>query len=48
MDRTVTKAIGGAIISIADQKASVDNTFEARLGKIREEEKAELETILFK
>ncbi len=42
------KNIGGAVISTADQKATVDNTFEARLERIREEAKAEVETILFK
>ncbi len=42
------KTVGGAIISASNQKATVDNTFEARLERIKEEAKAELETILFK
>lgn len=42
------KAVGGAIISTTKQRATVDNTFEARLERMKEEAKAELETILFK
>lgn len=48
LDKNTINAIGGAVVSAADQKATVDNTFEARLERIKEEAKAELETILFK
>ncbi len=48
LDEDVLKKIGGAIISTADKKATVDNALEARLERIREEAKAEVETILFK
>lgn len=48
LDEYAVNAIGGAVISTADQKATIDNTLEARLEKIKKEAKTELETILFK
>ena len=48
LDKNTINTIGGAVVSAANQKATVDNTFEARLERIKEEAKAELETILFK
>jgi V/A-type H+-transporting ATPase subunit E len=48
LDEKTVKAIGGAVVSTADQKATIDNTFEARLERIKEEAKPELETILFR
>ncbi len=48
LERDTIKATGGAVASTADRKATVDNTFEARLDRMKEEARAELETILFK
>lgn len=47
LDEKTVRTIGGAVISMVDQKATIDNTFEARLERIKEKAKAELETILF-
>jgi V/A-type H+-transporting ATPase subunit E len=47
LDENAIQTIGGAIVTLADQKATVDNTFEARLERMKEQAKAELETILF-
>ena len=46
-DKKAINTIGGAIVSSAEQKATVDNTFEARLERMKEQAKTELETILF-
>lgn len=48
LDEKIVRAIGGVELSTTDQKASVDNTLEARLERIKEDAKAELEAILFK
>jgi vacuolar-type H+-ATPase subunit E/Vma4 len=48
LDEESIKAVGGATVSVADQRATMENTLEIRLERIREEAKAELETILFK
>jgi vacuolar-type H+-ATPase subunit E/Vma4 len=48
MEKDSITTIGGAVVSAIDQKASIDNTFEARLKKAKEDAKAELEAILFK
>jgi V/A-type H+-transporting ATPase subunit E len=47
LDENAIEAIGGAVVASADQKATVDNTWEARLERMKEQAKAELETILF-
>ncbi len=47
LDEKIIQTIGGAAISMVDQKATIDNTFEARLERIKEKTKAELEAILF-
>lgn len=47
LDKKAIKTIGGAIVSSAERKATVDNTFEARLERMKEQAKPELETILF-
>jgi|GEM_PF-919032 len=39
--------IGGAIVSTVDGAATIDNTFEARIERIRENNQLEIETILF-
>lgn len=48
LDEKTVNVIGGAVVSTADETATIDNTFEARLERIKEEAKAELETILFR
>lgn len=48
VDKDTVNTIGGAIVSLSDQKATIDNTFEVRLERIKETGKTELETILFK
>jgi V/A-type H+-transporting ATPase subunit E len=40
--------IGGALISLKNQKASIDNTFETLLEENKEKAKTEIEKILFK
>lgn len=47
LDKNAIRTIGGAAVSSGDRKATVDNTFEARLERMKEQAKAELETILF-
>jgi V/A-type H+-transporting ATPase subunit E len=47
LDENAIEAIGGAVVASADQKATVDNTLEARLERMKEQAKAELDTILF-
>jgi len=48
LDKNLVKTIGGVVVSTADQRASIDNTFETRLERIKEETQTELETLLFK
>ncbi|HUW49033.1 MAG TPA: V-type ATP synthase subunit E family protein [Patescibacteria group bacterium] len=48
LDNDSLKAVGGAVVSTFDRQASIDNTFEARLERVIENAKAELEAILFK
>lgn len=48
LDEKSSRTIGGAVVSAVDQQASIDNTFEARLERVKEAAKAELEAILFK
>ena len=48
LDQESIKAVGGATVSVANQRATMKNTLEIRLERIIEEAKAELETILFK
>ncbi|MFW6117418.1 MAG: V-type ATP synthase subunit E [Thermoproteota archaeon] len=48
VDEDTVNTIGGAVVTLSDQKATIDNTFEARLERIQETGKTELETILFK
>ena len=47
LDKKAINTIGGAMVASAEQKATVDNTFEARLERMKEQAKTELETILF-
>jgi vacuolar-type H+-ATPase subunit E/Vma4 len=48
LDESTARTIGGAIVYAVNQQASTDNTLEARLERIKEDSKAELEAILFK
>ncbi len=48
LDKNPVKTIGGVVVSTTDQKATIDNTFEARLERIKEDTRPELETLLFK
>lgn len=48
LDKSGIKSIGGVILLTADQKSTIDNTFESRLDRIKEEAITELETILLK
>lgn len=48
LDNDSLKVIGGVVVLAVDQRASIDNTFEARLDRIREDAEAELEAVLFK
>lgn len=48
LDDAPLKTIGGVVVSTFDEQASIDNTFETRLERVKENAKAELEAILFK
>ncbi len=48
LNKESLRKAGGALVSTFDGQASVDNTFEARLERVKENATAELETILFK
>ncbi len=48
LDSDSLKSIGGAVVSTFDGKASIDNTLGARLERVKENARAELEAILFK
>jgi V/A-type H+-transporting ATPase subunit E len=48
LDENPVETIGGVVVSTADQKAIIDNTFEVRLERVKEEAQTELETLLFK
>jgi vacuolar-type H+-ATPase subunit E/Vma4 len=47
LDENSIKAMGGVVVAAPDQNASIDNTLEARIERLKEEAKAELEAILF-
>lgn len=47
VEEDTINTIGGAIVTLSDQKATIDNTFEARLERVKETGKPEVETILF-
>jgi V/A-type H+-transporting ATPase subunit E len=43
----VVDSLGGTVVSRKDENVSVDNTFEARLSRIKEEKRSEIYHILF-
>jgi vacuolar-type H+-ATPase subunit E/Vma4 len=47
LSSTSIKCVGGVIVSKLEGEASVNNTFEEKLDRLKEKESIELETILF-
>ncbi|MFW6110899.1 MAG: V-type ATP synthase subunit E [Thermoproteota archaeon] len=48
VEEETVDTIGGSMVTLSDQKATIDNTLEARLERIKDTGKTEIETILFK